>query len=201
MNPQTDNFKIIGAIIVCSILVFIGILFREQHKVMSYLNIGFFGIGIIALTIQLLTNLRSMSFSDERDVKFPTQIEIEQVTPSDNEILEEWLRVSVKDFDRGLDLHGVYASKVDDAEFPWYVSFGAGEFIREEPFASTLYEAVGNAIEKVEGVRKTYHEDTEKFIVAGSPSGYDLVYSVSDAIDNYMINHKLNWLNQFFYKT
>ena len=196
MNQQTSNLKTLSAIAVCIIFVVIGIALREEHKVMAYLSIGFWGLGIIFLTIQLITNIRSKYFPKEIKVNFPESIDIKQCDPSDEEIVEEWFRDFAKCSDQYEYLHGVSAYRVDDKEFPWYVYFSAGSEIREEPFASKLYKVVYDAILKVEGVAEAFHEDREKFVVTGSPRGYDLIYSVSAAIDEYMIAHEWDWLKQ-----
>jgi len=122
-------------------------------------------------------------FKSEKVSEFPEEIKIERVEPSDNEILEEWVRVLHKNH---LQFHSVNAIRVKDEEFPWYLCFGAGEFIREEPFVGYLNNAISNALLNVEGVNAAYHEDTEKYVIAGAPSGEELVLSASKAIDKFI---------------
>ena len=195
MNAATEHavIKNIGAIAVCLMFLVIGIVLHHEHQVVAYLNIVFGGTGAVVLLIQLFVTVRNKYFPKPLTVKFPASIEIKQVSPSDDEV-ESWLRVFENDSSQFNALHGVDATQVDDPEYPWYVYFGAGEFIREEPFESLLAEAIAQALTRVEGVESAFREDTEKLIITGSPSGYDLVYEISAAIDAFMIAHELDWL-------
>jgi hypothetical protein len=121
---------------------------------------------------------------------FPTEIEVKQIEPQDGEVFEEWLRVCSKEHQ---DLHSVYAAKIDDEEYPWQLTFSAGEFMREEPFASELSKTITEAIMSVHGAEFTHHDDTEKFIVSGTVSGKELIEKASAAIDTFMLNNLEAW--------
>ena len=123
--------------------------------------------------------------------EFPTEIIVEQVTPQDGEILEEWSRICHQ---RHKQFHAIDVIKIDDGEFPWYLYFSAGEFIREEPFVNELSRVIYEAIERVEGVKDVFHEDTEKFVIAGENiSPKELIYQVSTVIDKFMRENLHKW--------
>lgn len=122
--------------------------------------------------------------------EFPETIEVESVAPGDEEVLEEWVRVLDKNH---VQFHSVYAYKLLDEEFSWYVIFGAAEFIRESPFVEQLNESVYRAIMRVDGVDSAFHEDTEKYVISGSPSGKALVHSVSTEVDMFIKENLAAW--------
>ncbi len=133
-----------------------------------------------------------MLFRREKVAQFPEEVSVESVVPADEEILEEWIRNLHKAHSQ---FHSVNAIRVDDQNFPWYVYFGAGEFIREEPFVNDLNESIVKALLNVERVTQAFHEDTEKYVISGNPSGEDLVRQVSEAIDQFIKSNLENWEN------
>ena len=123
--------------------------------------------------------------------KFPNEIKIEQFEPSDDEVIEEWNRKCEQHL---RDIHGVNALKLkDNGDYPWVIYFGAGEFIREEPFFTKMNDAIYEALTSLENVNEVHAEDREKYIVSGNPSGHELVKVVSEAIDNFAKSYIDEW--------
>jgi hypothetical protein len=129
-------------------------------------------------------------FKKERVPEFPEGINVEKIEPADEEILEEWARILHKNH---MQFHSVDAIRVADKAFPFYLSFGAGEFIREMPFVEALNEAIYDAIMSVSGVETAFHEDTETYVITGTPNGEALVYEVAKAIDQYIKGNIDQW--------
>lgn len=123
--------------------------------------------------------------------RFPEGIVIQQIEPQDYAVIEEWKRECESHL---IGIFGVYASKIKNSnDFPWQVEFGAGEYIREEPFVSKMNDAIVKAIMSLEGVKEAHHEDTEKYIVSGELSGSELVKVVSVAIDDFARTYLEEW--------
>ena len=76
-----------------------------------------------------------------------TTIEIKQTPPLDEEILEQWVRVTDDE-----EIHGVCATRSANEGWPWQVSIYVAEFIRDEPLQSELHEAVSFALSEAPGV-------------------------------------------------
>jgi hypothetical protein len=57
----------------------------------------------------------------------------------DEEVLEEWERTS-DDF-----LGGACATRLPRSRYPWQVSIGVMEFVREEPLEGELRRAIGES--------------------------------------------------------
>jgi len=130
-------------------------------------------------------------FKKKKVPKFPSEVIVMQITPQDGEVLEEWTRVCDKEH---REFHSIDLIKIDDEDFPWYLYFSAGEFIREEPFVSELSEVIYTAIKGVEGVGDAFHEDREKFVISGSEiSAKTLVYQVAAAVDKFMRENLHKW--------
>jgi hypothetical protein len=96
----------------------------------------------------------------------------------DDEVLEEWVR---RTDDPDIEL--VVASNWGYEEWPWRVSVAVAEFVREGPLEHDLRTAVAAALEEVDGVEAVVEEDTEVWLVSGTPSGEALVIAVSHAVD------------------
>lgn len=109
-------------------------------------------------------------------------IEVERVPDAqvDAELAEEWVR-RVDD----ADLRGVGAYRYGEPAGPWTwgVVVGVAEFLREEPLEGEMRASVDRALRGVPGVSEVTEEDREVWIVAGQPSGEDLVRAVSEAVD------------------
>lgn len=131
----------------------------------------------------LEADIRKKSYIEGAD---PSSIIIEKFLSTDDAVAEEWFRVCNKKF---AGFHGVSAIRVDDEKYSWYVYFNADEFIGEEGFAPELYETICKALLAVPGVRDAQHEDTEKFVLTGSPNRKNRVESVSQSIDKFMVGY------------
>ena len=82
------------------------------------------------------------------------------------------------------DLRAVHAVRIRESMgWPWYLSLGAAEFLREEPLETDFREAVTSALRGVRGVRAVEQEDREVWLVAGHfISGKALVTAVDRAL-------------------
>ena len=133
----------------------------------------------VALTATALSCLLVVSCGREtpRGNEDMSEIAVKQVQPEDDEILEEWIRVTDDE-----DILGVSATRIA-GEWPWSVSVSVAEFIRTDPLESELQQSIKNALTGVPGVTAVAHEDREVWIVQGSPKGKDLVRACSVALD------------------
>lgn len=98
------------------------------------------------------------------------------IPPTDEELEEQWSRITDEP-----DLRGVEAAKSPDDD--WRVTVWVAEFIREEPFESSLHNGVASAIRSVVGVTDVWHEDREQWVAEGTPSGRDLCVAVGAFLD------------------
>ena len=104
-------------------------------------------------------------------------IKVEQVEPEDDELLEEWVRVTDEQH-----ILGVCATR-SDGKWPWRVSISVAEYIREEPLQSKLHKAITAALKRVPGVTKAMQEDREEWVVQGKVAGAALVVACSTALN------------------
>ena len=109
-----------------------------------------------------------------------SDINVEKIEPADDEILEEWRRVTVE-----TDLLGVGAVRLADGEWPWQVLVSVMEFIRDEPLESELVEAVSAALAAVPGVREAAQEDRETWVIQGDADGPSLVRAAAAVVDRF----------------
>ena len=114
-----------------------------------------------------------------------TDVTIKQVDPSDDEILEEWVR-SIED-----EVLGAGCSRSEDEDWPWRVEVCVMEFIRPEPLQTELADAISAALRRVPGVRDAQHEDREAWVVAGSATGPDLLQAVAEVLDQFASKARL----------
>ena len=106
-------------------------------------------------------------------------IEIKQVKPKDEEVLEEWVRVTDEEH-----ILGVCAIRFTNSEWPWQVSIYVAEYIRTEPLQSELQVAITNALNEIPGVEKAIQEDREVWVVQGNVSGDSLIRASAIALDH-----------------
>lgn len=102
---------------------------------------------------------------------------VQQITPEDSEILEEWSLVVADS-----EIQGIGAVRISDGEWAWQVSVSAMEFVREEPLEYELSAAISVALSGVKGVQMAHHEDREVWAVNGTPEGAALVQAVAGAL-------------------
>jgi hypothetical protein len=106
------------------------------------------------------------------------EIEVEQVEPEDDELLEEWVRVTDEQH-----ILGVCAERSADSKWPWRVAIFVAEYIRAEPLQSKLHKAITAALNGVPGVTRVMQEDREVWVVQGDVAGESLVRACSKALD------------------
>ncbi|WP_145061433.1 hypothetical protein [Engelhardtia mirabilis] len=109
-----------------------------------------------------------------------SEIEIEQIQPADDEILEEWSRVT-----KERDLLGAGASRSSNEDWPWTVFVSVMEFVRVEPLESELAAAISSALADVSGVKEAHHDDRETWIISGQPDGSALVHAAAKVVDRF----------------
>ena len=106
------------------------------------------------------------------------EIIIERLETQDEEVLEEWTRVTDEE-----PILGVIAARYADDPKMWEVAVSAAEYIRAEPLQSELHEAITRALTGTPGVKKAVQEDRELWVVRGEVSGEALVRACSAALD------------------
>ena len=105
-------------------------------------------------------------------------IRIERIKPRDEELLEEWVRITGEK-----DILGVCAARMSQSDWPWQVSIYVAEFIRSEPLQSELFDAITSALSGVPGVARAVQEDREVWAVQGNVAGDALVRACSLALN------------------
>jgi hypothetical protein len=103
--------------------------------------------------------------------------DIQQVTPEDDEVSEEWGRETDE------QILGVSACRIDWLGV-WHVVVAAQEFFRQDPLGLELRQRVRHAMERVPGVTGVAEKDNETWHVTGSPSGEALVRAVASVLDD-----------------
>ena len=137
-------------------------------KVAGWLAIVVFGGGGIAAAVAVL---RGRPAGREAAAMLVDHVTVEQLEPVEDEILEEWVHSS-----ESRPFLNVSALKWrDESEFPWKVSVHLAELAREEPSVTLLDDAIFEALSDTANVTGVVRDDTEVWLVAGSPSGEDLV--------------------------
>jgi hypothetical protein len=105
-------------------------------------------------------------------------IEAKRIEPLDEEILEEWRRVTDEEH-----ILGVNVTRME-GDWPWHVAVSVAEFIREEPLQSKLHARITEALSQAPGVQGAEQEDREVWIVRGDVSGEALIRACGRALDS-----------------
>ena len=105
-------------------------------------------------------------------------IEIKKLEPQDDELLEEWTRVTDEEH-----ILGVFAARHADDDQTWEVSINVAEYIRADPLQTELHDAITNALTATPGVSMAVQEDRELWIVQGDVSGEALIRACAFALD------------------
>lgn len=101
----------------------------------------------------------------------PASVEVKKIAPEDDEIREEWVRITKDE-----DILGVSAAKLSRPQWSWQISVYVAEFIRHEPLESKLKKVITDSLRTVKGVKRVAQEDREVWLVDGdSVRGDDLV--------------------------
>lgn len=103
---------------------------------------------------------------------------IRRVPSEDEEILEEWERLTSEP-----DVRGVGAARRDDDEWPWSVDAWVMEFVREEPLQGELRDRILHSLFAVPGVTAVAEQDRGVWMVAGAPDGEALVSAAARIVD------------------
>lgn len=105
--------------------------------------------------------------------------QVERYETGDPEIAEAWQRCCDDP-----ELQGADATRLSaGGDWPWQVGISAAEFVRGDPLESDLRKRVKAALREVSGVADVAEEDREVWLVAGSPTGPDLVRAVASVLD------------------
>ena len=130
----------------------------------------FFGFGLVVLTRELF---RKPVIPRPIRIVVAESIDVScGENPEEDEVISECWRA---DDMAQPDYQMVNAVLHNWDEFAWQVYFAAPCLIREDPFALEMERCLNQALGKVPGVKKVMREDTEKWIVDGSPDGVELV--------------------------
>jgi len=82
------------------------------------------------------------------------------------------------------EIRGVEALLSDSGgKWPWQVTIWVAEFLREDPLQSELHQGLDRALRAVPGVLDVANEDTEVWVVAGTPTGDALVAAAAQVVD------------------
>jgi hypothetical protein len=130
-------------------------------------------IFVLTISAWLLASLTC--FADE---KGNAHIEVKKVKPADDEILEEWERVTDEP-----DVLGVEVARTKQARWTWQVFIHAAEFVRGGTAEARLEKAVTAALRGVPGVKAVIREDREVWRLEGTPKGEEVVRACATAID------------------
>jgi hypothetical protein len=127
----------------------------------------------------------TVAFAAERQVVGQTElvismaeIVVRRIEPLDEEVLEEWQRVTDEK-----DILGVGASLVAGQDWPWTVFISVAEFIRREPLQTQLRSSMTGALNGVPGVLEALQDDRETWLVRGQVGGEALVRAGAAVVD------------------
>ena len=101
--------------------------------------------------------------------------EVIQATPMDDEVEEEWERMTDDEF------RNISAGK--PSNYMWQVTVALAEFLREEPLESEMRREMDRALRAVPGVTEVTEDDREIWDVDGSPSGQALAVAAAAVVD------------------
>jgi len=113
----------------------------------------------------------------------PQSFAVRQVSPSDDEVVESWVR-EIED-PRVRQYHGVGAYRTRDEKWPWTVGVSVMEFARDPPLEPALRTRIAAALNGVEGVVEVIEGDRELWLVRGTPSGHALADAVAPIVDEF----------------
>jgi hypothetical protein len=103
---------------------------------------------------------------------------VEQIQPADDEIGEEWRRLTDEP-----KVRGVGAARIDHIG-GWQVDVWVMEFVRSDPLESELRQRITSALQAVSGVTSAEEEDRETWFVTGTPAGQALVAAAAQVVDD-----------------
>jgi RNase H-fold protein (predicted Holliday junction resolvase) len=81
------------------------------------------------------------------------------------------------------DVLGVGVEAADAGE--WFIGVAAMEFVRSGALYHEIHDAFDRRVGSVSGVEKVWSEDTETWIVVGSPNPVELLTAAAEVIDEF----------------
>jgi len=103
--------------------------------------------------------------------------EVQQIVPEDDEITEEWVRLTDEPGIRGV---GAFTGPEVDG---WAVSIWAQEFFRQDSLGVELRQRIESKLRAVAGVTDVYEHDNEHWDVIGALSGEALTRAAASVVD------------------
>jgi len=155
-------------------------------KIFGYFCIALIGFGLVVLTWQLFKKIVPVVPIIIK-VKDIASISVKKFDNSDKEILEEWGRIDELD---DKDLQNINAIKSDHPQYPWSMSFGATDWIREEPYIGILCERLNEALVALPGISWAVQEDRDYWVLEGEASGDELVRAGAVAVDKFLSEYR-----------
>jgi hypothetical protein len=95
-----------------------------------------------------------------------------------DEIVEKWERVTDEN-DEEVLLVGAWRPPGDS----WRVTTVVSRYLSPDDMEYELIDAVEQSLMRVPGVERVLEEDRGQWIVLGEPSGYELAFAASSAVD------------------
>ena len=139
------------------------------------LSLAFGCFGVVAIVIGMV---RGRTQESRFHTRIPGDIHVQCIPPSDDEIEEEWLHSSPTQ-----PLLSVSAAKWREvSEYRWEVGVYLAEFARDPGSEQILDPAIYEALKNTANVVAVQRGDTEVWLVAGEPSGRDLVVNAGAAL-------------------
>lgn len=103
--------------------------------------------------------------------------QVQQIMPEDEEITEEWVRLTDEPGIRGV---GAFTGPEIDG---WVVSIWAQEFFRQDSLGVELRQRMESVLRAVAGVTDVSEHDNEHWDVTGTPSGEALSRAAASVVD------------------
>ncbi|MFV0453335.1 MAG: hypothetical protein ACK5LS_14045 [Propioniciclava sp.] len=149
------------------------------NRIVGWLTVAFFGVG----TLILFTRRPSLESTPQRGravfhAMIPDDITVERETDIDAELDEYWVHSSAT---QPL-LHVDAVRWKEPAEYQWSVSVVLAELAQGSESAPILDLAIDDALAATAQVVEVHRDDTETWVVSGSPRGEDLVRNVGAAV-------------------
>ena len=138
------------------------------------LSLAFGCFGVVAIVIGMV---RGRTQESRFHTRIPGDIHVQCIPPADEEIEEVWEHYSPTQ-----PLLSVEATKWKEvSEYRWQVGVYLAEFARDPGSEQILDSAIYEALKNTADVVAVQREDTEVWVVAGEPSGRDLVVNAGAA--------------------
>lgn len=138
---------------------------------------------------ELIQFYQDCRLSDAEFQEKAKAIMVKRVDEPDKEVLEEWSRVC--EFpDEEQELHLVHVTRWDDPRFPWAITFGLADWVRQPPNDIIVGSYLTQALLNVPGVKQAVREDRERWLVEGDTTGDTLIRAASVAVDTFLARYR-----------